>query len=257
MKNRLILILIVILILSSCETIRQSNSRNNSYDTPLSPQSVGYGDEADPLMPSGNQGLAAVLVRSYQNEPEKSVPKDEGKVVNRIMIYDAYIRLDPKYEFDSTISHLTNIAKKYNGFILNYYQTRAVLRIPPDKLNIAMEEISTLGSVSQQSMAGNDITNEYHDLKLKLDNLEKTRDRYLEILKKADSVPTILEIEKELERVRNAIELIKGQLKRYAHLIEFSNLTIDLEAKDTVKPGPIGWIFYGLYHGIKWLFVWE
>jgi hypothetical protein len=257
MRTRLILIFIVILFLSGCESFRQSNWRSNSYDSPLSPQSAGYGEVSDPLMPSGNQDLAAVLVRSYQSEPEKSVPKDEEKIVERIMIYDAYIRLDPKYEFDSTISHLTNIAKKYNGFVLNYYQSRVVLRIPPDKLNIAMEEISTLGNVSQKSMSGNDITNEYHDLKLKLDNLEKTRDRYLEILKKADSVPTILEIEKELERVRNNIELIKGQLKRYAHLIEYSTLTVDLEQKDTVRPGPIGWIFYGLYHGIKWLFVWE
>jgi hypothetical protein len=23
------------------------------------------------------------------------------------------------------------------------------------------------------------------------------------------------------------------------------------------RPGPVGWIFYALYYGVKWLFVWE
>jgi hypothetical protein len=24
-----------------------------------------------------------------------------------------------------------------------------------------------------------------------------------------------------------------------------------------VRPGPVGWVFYGLAKGIKWLFIWE
>jgi len=32
-------------------------------------------------------------------------------------------------------------------------------------------------------------------------------------------------------------------------------LRVDFEKP--VRPGPVGWVFYGLAKGIKWLFIWE
>ena len=33
--------------------------------------------------------------------------------------------------------------------------------------------------------------------------------------------------------------------------------TISVDLEEDVSPGPIGWIGYGIYRGVKWLFVWD
>ncbi len=33
--------------------------------------------------------------------------------------------------------------------------------------------------------------------------------------------------------------------------------TINLTLETPTRPGPVGWIFYGLYKGVYWLFVWD
>jgi hypothetical protein len=68
-------------------------------------------------------------------------------------------------------------------------------------------------------------------------------------------VSDILSIEKELERINTEIEILEGRIK-YAELsVTYSNITVRFREK--AAPGPLGWIFYGVYRGIKWLFVWN
>jgi hypothetical protein len=55
--------------------------------------------------------------------------------------------------------------------------------------------------VKDKNIAGEDVTEEYRDLEIRLDSAEKTRQRYLELLNKAERVKEILKIEKELERL--------------------------------------------------------
>jgi len=62
-------------------------------------------------------------------------------------------------------------------------------------------------------------------------------------------------VERELERLNGEIDSFKGQLQRMSHLAQFSTINIALERK--VKLGPLGFVFWGLSKGIKWLFVWE
>ncbi len=32
---------------------------------------------------------------------------------------------------------------------------------------------------------------------------------------------------------------------------------VQLTLETPTSPGPVGWVFYGLYRGIAWLFVWN
>ena len=68
------------------------------------------------------------------------------------------------------------------------------------------------------------------------------------------SVETILKVEVELQRIENIIEQLKGQLERMEHLKSFC--TIYVYYSEPVSPGIVGWVFVGLYEGVKWLFVW-
>ena len=155
---------------------------------------------------------------------------------------------------DSIHIKIVQIAKKYNGYIVEQTNDMTTIRIPSKNQIEALSTIEGMGKVSKKELSGKDVTEEYEDLNIKLETLEKARKRYLELLDKAEDVKATLEVEKELERVNKEIDLLKGKLTNMTHLIEY--ITIEVRTEKTVRPGPLGWIFYGVYKGIAWLFVW-
>lgn len=172
--------------------------------------------------------------------------------VERKIIYSAYLSLTVKNP-DSVNKDIERIAKKYNGYAneIGTYQT--IIRVKSDKLDDAIAEISLLGKLQSKTLSGQDVTEEYYDNKIRLENAEKARERYLELLKKAENVSSTLKVEKELERLNETIDLLKGKMNRINHLTEFSTITIKLTEKK--KLGLLGYVGVGLYHSVKWLFV--
>jgi hypothetical protein len=111
-----------------------------------------------------------------------------------------------------------------------------------------------LGEVASQEVQGTDVTEEYYDLQTRLDNAQKTRQRYLEILGQAQTVEQALLVERELERLNREIDLLTGRMNKLKHLATYATITIT--TTQPLRPGPLGYVFYGLYRAIKWLFVW-
>ncbi len=153
------------------------------------------------------------------------------------------------------------ICKELKGWVVYESTSRVVLRIPSESLDAALEQIGALGEVTAQTVNGTDVTDKHRDNGIRLDNLEKSRQRYLKLLEAAEDVKAALAVEKELQRVTLAIERLKGQQKALETSIAFSLVTVGFagayppKAKPT--PGPLGWVFYGRWWCVKWLFVWE
>ena len=154
---------------------------------------------------------------------------------------------------DTVNKTLESIAKKYNGYVSENGSARCVIRVQASLLKQALEEIYPLGRVDHKSISGQDVTNQFVDNEIRLENAEKARKRYLELLAKAENVEAALLVEKELERLNGLIDMYKGTLQRLQHLNEFSTITINISEKK--KPGILGYIGLGLYHSVKWLFV--
>jgi len=120
-------------------------------------------------------------------------------------------------------------------------------------LDQAIKEIAKLGKVTSKNVSSNDITDSYRDSEIRLENALKSRNRYLELLAKAENVEATLKVERELERLNTEIDILKGRLKNYDNQITYSQIDVYLFQK--VKPGIVGYVFVGLYESIKWLFV--
>jgi hypothetical protein len=191
---------------------------------------------------------------AYSMNPHSSSMSRGGKETasERMMIYDAHITLEVKSQ-DSATAKIASIAKKYSGYILNSGNDYTTIRLVSANLKNAMEEASALGKVKDKSINGKDVTDEFTDYQIRLENAERSRKRYLELLEKAHSVEETLKVERELERLNGEIDLLKGKLSRTSHLVEYATLTVYHNEK--IKPGPLGYVFVGLYNGVKWLFV--
>jgi hypothetical protein len=176
-----------------------------------------------------------------------------AQTADRKMIYDADITLIVK-KTDTATAKVIKIARKYKGYVLNTGTNYTTIRVAADSMHYAIAEIEKIGHVKYKNLYAEDITEEYADLTVRLDNATKARARYLELLAKATTVEETLKVEKELERLATEIELLEGKINRLNHLTEFSTITVTIQKK--VQPGPVGFVFKYVFKGIKYLFVW-
>lgn len=195
--------------------------------------------------------------RVYKSNPvmfsannDKSVFDEE--TIERKILFSAYISLTVDNP-DTANIYIEKIAEKYNGYVNEIGTYKTIIRVKSNNLDSAIEEISALGKVISKNIKGQDVTEDFLDYKIRLENAEKSRKRYLELLAKAENVEAALKVEKELERLNETIDLLKGKMSKIDHLSEYSTITISL--KEKIKPGLLGYIGIGLYHSVKWFFV--
>lgn len=183
----------------------------------------------------------------HENNKKDNTPADK-----RVIIYNAYVNLKVK-NTDSANAALKTIAEKNGGYAMSLGDERAEIRVKAELLNDALLALHAVGKVTHKTVSGRDVTDEYYDTQIRLENAKKARQRYLELLQKAENVETTLKVEKELERLNGEIDSFEGQINRLAHLSAYSTLTIRLQKKE--KLGILGYVFVGAYKGIAWLFV--
>ena len=178
----------------------------------------------------------------------------EVSTESRMITYSASLELSVK-DTEKTRNTLAEQVKSNNGFIVRETENSITTRIPAPKMDNFIGYAKTLGSVERETKTGTDITDRYQDNVLRLDSLKSVRNRYLALLEQAKTVSDILSIEKELERVNLEIERLEGQIKHAELSVTYSSVTVRFNEK--VKPGPLGWVLYGFYRGVRWLFVWN
>ncbi|MDR2592443.1 MAG: DUF4349 domain-containing protein [Chitinispirillales bacterium] len=170
----------------------------------------------------------------------------------RMVAYSAYLELSVKKVEDTKEMVLEQI-KHSKGFIVSETGNSVRARIPSKNMDSFLNNVKMLGKVKFESKSGEDITDQYRDNTVALNSLKVVRDRYMALLEKAEAVDDILKVEKELERLNLAIEKLEGRIKYAEQSVSYSIVTVGLGVP--VKLGPVGLVFYGLYHGIAWLFV--
>jgi hypothetical protein len=207
------------------------------------------------LVSCSSSPKAADSEASASDESSTVYRSSEGDTSDvRMVTYTVSLRLDVK-DIEETRKSLVEQVNTYKGYIVMETDTAITTRIPNTHMENFLTDARKLGKIDYERKTGRDITDQYRDDVLRLDSLKNVRNRYLALLEKANNVNDILTVEKELERINTQIEVLEGKIK-YAELsTAYSNITVVFREK--AKPGPIGWIFYGLFRGIKWLFVWN
>lgn len=252
MKLKLFSFLAVLLGFSSCYTSRSANESWNS-----SPSDANYIQ-----MDNSDNSLELNQLYSKRDNPGNSSqpyssqgPSYSANANNqtvRKIIYNGSMHLRVKSK-DSLMTKMESIAQEFGGYLVSFSDNKIVLKVDPTRLNDAMLSVSNLGKASQKEIKSTDVTMQYTDLEIALENAQKARLRYLELLENAQNVSDMLAIEKELERINRDIDLLKSRLNGLNSRIQYAELVIYVQHK--VKPGVLGYVGIGLYKSVKWLFV--
>jgi len=154
-----------------------------------------------------------------------------------------------------TLEQAAEITVARDGYVASEGPGHMVLRIPDERFDDALDQLGALGRDARREIRANDVTAAFTDLQIRLDSARALQARLRALLDDAETVADVLAVETELSRVTTQVDQLEGQMRLLQNQISFS--TVRLSIRNDVKPGPVGWVFYGLYHATRWLFVWQ
>jgi hypothetical protein len=242
MHRNLILSLLFTVACGSSKAVYRAEASGSDAAAPPSPASVGQSSaEKD----------------SISMTPGATAPK------GAILIYNSTLSLEAtEAEAKNLAVQIVDKAKGQGGYMSQRSSNSLIIRIPAKEFTGMNDFIRSLAKVKYENSTAQDITMQYTDLTIRLDVQVKMLARYQELLKKANTVKDAVEVERELSRITERVEQLKGQIRYYDSQVAYSTISVNFQEPYTAfnketRPGPLGWVFYGLYVGVKWLFVWD
>jgi len=146
---------------------------------------------------------------------------------------------DIKFETNDlgkTYNQMITAVKKHNAIIQNDTEgneygsifRKIIVRVPSKNFDLFLSDISKgVTYFDNKEISSQDVTEEYIDIDARLKAKKILEARYLELLKKANKVSEMLEIEAQLSAIREEIEAKEGQLRYMQSQISMSTITIE------------------------------
>lgn len=192
--------------------------------------------------PADSLETAATLSEALADEPGSAVPAADA---NRKLVRNAQVELEI-VKFDEAVQKITVFAAEDRGYIATSSSQKqangklhgdVVVKVLPEKLDGFLLKLRGLGELKNQTLGSEDVTKQYFDTDSRLKNARVMEQRLIDILKtKSSKVADLLEVEKELGRVRAQIEEMQGALKYMDAQVQFATVTITLAEKEMNLP---------------------
>lgn len=165
---------------------------------------------------------------------EKPEPTKEPAQTRDLVIYTARFTM-AVYQVDQGLAAVEKIARDNGGFLGQKRDREITVRVPRGRFEAALAAIGTIGDVLHREIQAQDVTDEHVDLEIRIKNSRAMQRRLTELLAKA-SVKEALEIEKELHRVTQELELLEGRMKVLKDKIALSTITVVFTPRGAAIP---------------------
>ncbi|MDR2957648.1 MAG: DUF4349 domain-containing protein [Coriobacteriales bacterium] len=150
-------------------------------------------------------------------------------------------------EMDATLSALESAVQGFGGYIEQanysgrdtgdqYSNATLTCRIPIASIGKFKLEIENAGQVTTKNEQGVDITEEYIDIETRLLVLKTQEERLLVLLEQSGNLSDLLEIERELARIRTEIEQLTGSLQKLNNLVDLATFIIRVRNVTSYSP---------------------
>jgi ABC-type multidrug transport system fused ATPase/permease subunit len=156
---------------------------------------------------------------------------------------------------DESMQSISSMAEEMGGFVVsaNLYQTHTsdgqevprasiTIRVPAERLGEALARIEAESDrlPLNKNINSQDVTSEYTDLQSRLTNLEAAEAQLMLIMEDANRTEDVLNVFDQLTRVREQIEVLKGQMQYLETSAKLSAISVELIPNEVIQPISIG-----------------
>lgn len=220
--------------------------RQNRGPIPLV-QNMMYRDQAEstavesvPMMgvSEGKMGMMPPLPPVYNDVAPRS------DVSNRLVVQESSLSLVVD-QVRTTSDKIVNFVSQNGGYMVSTSLTApdeapfatVVVRIPANQMQTALDFFRGLSvKVSSENIIGFDVTDEYEDIDERLKTLQLTKEKFESILKSAQNVEDILNVQRELISLQSQIDSFKGRQQYLEKNAQLAKMTIYLSSDELSLP---------------------
>ncbi|MFI4860060.1 MAG: DUF4349 domain-containing protein [Phycisphaerales bacterium JB063] len=240
---------------------------SETYPTMDAAESAGYAygdgdDHGDMRMMQANTSASPMSPGREAAPTDPSLPIDlPSEQTERKIIYNADIDLVVD-AFEGVPAQVAALAKAHGGFVAQSAihgsageprDGRWTLRIPSDRYEAVMQDAESIGQLRSVQSTSREVTAEFVDLQSRLRNKVAEETRLIEHLDQTTGdLKDILEVERELSRVRGEAEVLQGRLNMLADLTSMSTVVVRIEEIRDYTPAPTQEPGFGAQAGRAW-----
>jgi uncharacterized protein DUF4349 len=188
---------------------------------------------------SGDVGAKQQNVSLLPASPAEAQPE----TIDRKIIRNANLIIELDAPADGQ-RRLTAIAESHGGFVVTseFKQNdgrapgkpsqvvNVIMRVPSSQFLSALDMVRTVGvRTTQETVAGQDVTQEYIDLEARIRTKKALEAQFLEIMKQARKVSEALEVQSEIADVRTEIEQLEGRRRFLENQSALSTINVTLQ----------------------------
>lgn len=216
-----------------------SDTRNESAPTAQAKKLEGPGAPERDMEERAKDAPAEVDAKRKPEASEKK--KDASAGLYIIRRANLTVQVD---EVKKGVKQVTEIARAVGGFVAeSAYEAsegavpsaRMVLRVPAEKFDAVLDSLGGVGKVFGRNIDSDDVTLEFVDTTSRIKNLKQEESTLLKLLQRTGKLSEVLEMERELSRVRGEIEQAQGRLRHLGSLVSLATIEIALSEKVQVK----------------------
>ncbi|MEP9404747.1 DUF4349 domain-containing protein [Peribacillus frigoritolerans] len=180
------------------------------------------------------------------NKVQEEAAEKEGMTDERKVIHQAQLELKVK-NLEKAQMKIENKAAEYGGYVVESNVYREDEELVEGTITVRIPEAHFQGFLTDsegeasevvgRNVTGQDVTEQYVDLKARLKSKRAVEERLLAFMKDAEKTEDLLKISSDLAVVQEEIEQLTGQMKYLENQTSYSTVTITLSQDRIVVPG--------------------
>ena len=165
--------------------------------------------------------------------------------VDRKIVYTATVDLVVE-DFDPVPAEIDALLKRFDAYVAHSEILGSpgrprhgewVIRVPVDRYSELLAAARELGEPRSVRSDSRDVTEEYYDVEARIRNKRQEEQRLLKLLETATGeLKDVLEIERELSRVREETERMEGRLRVLQDTTSLTTVTLRIEEIENYVP---------------------
>lgn len=159
---------------------------------------------------------------------------------SRKIIQNATVRISVEAP-EKAMDEIGKEVEKQKGYIsgsnktvyINGITATMQIKIPAGSLRPFLKFLQTLGKEEEEIVKKEDLTNAYYDTEARLKNAINQLKNLEVIMSRAQKIPELLEVQRQIDSVQERIEQFKGQITLWDQQVDLS--TVDIDIRQTQK----------------------